>query len=263
MNAEMIIALINSAASLLALGVAYDLLFSNASINTRLKSIAFGIVIGLIGIVLMLNPWEYSPGLFYDTRSILLSIAALFFGVIPAVIGAVIMSSYRLHLGGIGTLPGIVLIVGSVILGLLWRKYHSKLQKLLGRFELYVFGIVVHLFMLACTLLLPWPYAFEILRIISLPIMVIYPIGTILLGSILNNQFSRKRSQEELKGFIDNVPVGIFRISEDKVIQTNPEMARILGLSTPDQVISYMEKIREQLYVDPNHSKEIVSQIRK
>jgi len=93
--------------------------------------------------------------------------------------------------------------------------------------------------------------------------MVIYPIGTILLGSILNNQFSRKRSQEELKGFIDNVPVGIFRISEDKVIQTNPEMARILGLSTPDQVISYMEKIREQLYVDPNHSKEIVSQIRK
>ena len=57
MDAEMIIALIDNAALLLALGVAYDILFSNTNINTHLKSILFGIIIGLIGIALMLNPW--------------------------------------------------------------------------------------------------------------------------------------------------------------------------------------------------------------
>ncbi|WP_370573056.1 PAS domain S-box protein [Methanomethylovorans sp.] len=271
MDAEMIIALINNAALLLALGVAYDILFSNANINTRLKSIVFGMIIGLIGIALMLNPWELSFGLFFDTRSILLSITSLFFGFIPAVIGALIIGSYRLYLGGAGVVMGVSVIACSVIIGLLWRRYHNRLQKVLGRFDLYIFGILVHIFMLICALLLPWPFAFEVIKYISLPVMLIYPIGTVLLGSILNNQLSRKRTQDELKenearlqNFIDNVPVGMFSISsEGKVIQTNTEMAHILGLSTPDQVISYMENKREQLYVDPKTSEEIATQIRK
>ncbi len=256
MDAEMIIALINNAALLLALGVAYDILFSNANINTRLKSIVFGMIIGLIGIALMLNPWELSFGLFFDTRSILLSITSLFFGFIPAVIGALIIGSYRLYLGGAGVVMGVSVIACSVIIGLLWRRYHNRLQKVLGRFDLYIFGILVHIFMLICALLLPWPFAFEVIKYISLPVMLIYPIGTVLLGSILNNQLSRKRTQDELKenearlqNFIDNVPVGMFSISsEGKVIQTNTEMAYILGLSTPDKVISYMDNKREHLY---------------
>ncbi len=269
MDAEMVIALIDNAALLLALGVAYDILFSNTNINTRLKSIIFGIITGLIGIALMLNPWELSFGLFFDTRSILLSITGLFFGFIPAVIGALIIGAYRLYLGGIGAVMGISVITGCVIIGLLWRKYHNRLQKILGKFDLFIFGILVHVFMLTCTLLLPWPFAFEVIKYVSLPVMLIYPIGTVLLGSILNNQLSRKRTQDKLKeneeklqNFIDNVPFGMFRInSERKVIQTNPEMAQILGLNTSDQVISYMENIEEQLYVDQKHSEKIVTQI--
>ncbi|WP_321419943.1 PAS domain S-box protein [uncultured Methanomethylovorans sp.] len=271
MDAEMIIALINNAALLLALGVAYDILFSNANINTHLKSILFGIIIGLIGIALMLSPWELSFGLFFDTRSILLSITGLFFGFIPAIIAALIIGAYRLYLGGIGAVMGVSVITGCVIIGLLWRRYHNKLQKILGRFDLFIFGILVHVFMLTCTLLLPWPFAFEVIKYISLPVMLIYPIGTVLLGSILNNQLSRKRTQDELKekeaklqNFIDNVPVGMFRISsERKVIQTNPEMAQILGLNTPDEVISYLENTEEQLYVDQKRSEKIVTQIEK
>ena len=237
MDTEMIITLINNAALLLALGVAYDILFSNANIDTRLKSIIFGIIIGLIGIALMLNPWELSFGLFFDTRSILLSITGLFFGFIPVVIGALIIASYRIYLGGVGVVMGVSVIGSSVIIGLLWRRYHYRIQKALGRFDLYIFGVLVHIFMLICTLLLPWPFAFEVIKYISLPVMLIYPAGTVLLGSILNNQLSRKRTQDELKenetklqNFIDNVPVGMFRISsEGKVVQTNPEMAHILG----------------------------------
>ncbi|MBC7086560.1 MAG: PAS domain S-box protein [Methanomethylovorans sp.] len=237
----------------------------------RLKSIATGVIIGIIGITLMLNPWELYPGLFYDTRSILLSIAGLFFGFIPAIIGAFIASSYRLYLGGIGAVTGITVIWCSVILGLLWRQFHERLLKIFGNFDLYVFGILVHIVMLMCMLLLPWPYAFEVIKNISIPVMLVYPIGTVLLGSLLNNQLSYKKTQETLKenevllrNFIDNVPVGMFRISsEGKVIQVNSEMVHILGLKTSEEAIDYLENIGEKIFVNSVYREEIITRIQR
>jgi PAS domain S-box-containing protein len=271
MNVEMLISLINNAALLLAIGVLYEVLFCKMNMKTCLKCVAAGIIIGLIGIALMLNPWELSPGLFFDTRTILLSIVALYFGFIPTVIGALIIISYRFYVGGVGMTVGIATTVSSVILGLLWRKFHERFQKLFGMFDLYFFGILVHIVMLICVLLLPWPFAFEVLSNISFPIMLIYPIGTVLLGSLLKNQLSRKESQAALKenetklqNFIDNIPVGMFRISsEKKVIQTNPEMAHILGMNTPEQAIIYFENMGERLYVDPNKYKELLNILKK
>jgi PAS domain S-box len=267
MNTDMLIALVNNAALLLAIGVLYDVLFFNMDMNTRLKSVAVGIFIGIIGIALMLNPWELSPGIFFDTRTILLSVVGLFFGFIPTVVGAIIISYHRIYQGGIGATVGIATTMSSVILGLLWRRFNEKLQKLFGRFDLYIFGILVHIVMLVCMLLLPWPFAFEVISRISFPVMLIYPIGTVLLGTLLNNQLSRKgthaalkENEAKLQNFIDNIPVGMFRISsERKVIQTNPEMAHILGMDTPEQAISYFENIGDQLYVDPNSYKELLN----
>ncbi|WP_292467452.1 ATP-binding protein [Methanolobus sp.] len=267
MNAEILLALINNAALLLAIGVLYEVLFFNMDTNTRFKGIAAGIIIGLIGIALMLNPWELSPGLFFDTRTILLSIVGLFFGFIPAVVGALIISCYRLYEGGVGTIVGIATTVSSMTLGLLWRQFHDRFQKLFGKFDLYFFGILVHIVMLICILLLPWPFAFEVLSHISFPVMLIYPIGTVLLGSLLKNQLSRKETQvalkeneEKLQNFIDNVPVGIFRTSsEGKIVQVNPEMAHIVGQSTPEQAISYLQDMDENYYVDPNCRKELIN----
>ena len=267
MNTDILIALVNNAALLLAIGVLYEVIFFNMDMNTRLKSVVVGIFIGIIGIALMLNPWELSPGVFFDTRTILLSVVGLFFGFIPAVVGALIVSSHRIYQGGIGVTAGIATTVSSVILGLFWRHFHDKLQKLFGRFDLYIFGILVHIVMLVCMLLLPWPFAFEVISRISFPVMLIYPIGTVLLGTLLNNQLSRKRThaalrenEAKLQNFIDNIPVGMFRISSDrKVIQTNPEMAHILGTDTPEQAISYFENIGEELYVDPNSYKKLLN----
>lgn len=271
MNSEMLIPIINNAALLLAVAVLYDVFFSNIEMNTRLKSASAGILIGLIGIALMLNPRELAPGLFYDTRTILLSIVGLFFGFYPAVIGGLIVVSYRLSLGGVGAIVGVMTTVSSVILGLLWRQYHERFQQMFGRFDLYAFGVLVHLVMLACMLLLPWPYSLEVLNEISFPVMMIYPIGTVLLGSILKNQLTRKRNQVVLKeneaklqSFINSVPVGMFRKTSDgKMILTNPEMARILGRDTPEQTVSSLQDIREQLYADPMRRDELISTLKE
>ncbi|WP_342305879.1 ATP-binding protein [Methanolobus sp. ZRKC5] len=267
MNIEMLIALINNAALLLSLGVMYDVLFFDMHMNTRLRSTVAGIIIGLIGIALMLNPWELSPGIIFDTRSILLSIVGLFFGFTPAVIGAIIVGSYRLYEGGAGAVAGIAVTMSSVILGLLWRQFHESFKKLFSMFELYIFGIVIHIVMLMYMLLLPWQVGMEVLNHISFPVMLIYPIGTVLLGTLLNNQLFRKRTQDALKeneaklqNFIDNVPVGMFRTSsEGKNIQINPEMSRIVGLSKTEQIARHFQDIGEQLYIEPACSKEVVN----
>ena len=199
MNTGMVLSLINNAALLIVLVVIYDFIFFHVDINTRLKSVVTGIIIGIIGIAVMLNPWELSSGLFYDTRSILLSVVALFFGFVPAFIGALFVIFYRLYQGGVGAIVGTSVTLFSILIGLLWRHYHEKLQKFLGIFDLYVFGILVHVVMLICMLLLPWSYAFEVIRRISLPVMLIYPVGTVLLGSLLKDQMSRKETRIALE----------------------------------------------------------------
>ncbi|WP_094226686.1 PAS domain S-box protein [Methanolobus psychrotolerans] len=267
MNIEALLSLINNAALLLALVVLYDVLFFNMNINTRLKGAVIGIFIGMIGIALMLNPWELSSGIFFDTRSILLSITALFFGLIPAVIAAVIVGFYRFYEGGAGAWPGIAVIASSVIIGLLWRHFHDRFKKVFSWSELYILGILVHIAMLICMLLLPWSIAIEVLSNVSFPVMLVYPIGTVLLGSLLNNQNSRKKAYDiveenkvKLQSFIDNVPVGIFRTtSKGKMIQANPEMAKIVGLRTSEEAVAYFQDIGTQLYVNPDRRNEFLN----
>ncbi|MBN2109475.1 MAG: hypothetical protein JW705_00090, partial [Methanosarcinaceae archaeon] len=240
MNAELLISLVNNAALLLTIGVLYEVLFFNIEMNTRLKSIVAGIFIGMIGITLMLNPWELSPGLFYDTRSILLSIVALFFGFIPAVVGALIGISHRLYQGGVGAVVGTAVTVFSVILGLLWRRHHERLHKLFSVLELYVFGILVHVLMLICMLLLPWSYAFEVIRSISLGVMLIYLAGTVLLGSLLKNQLSRKKTQNALKQ------------AERKYRQACTVLQKVIE-SPKDVVIFALDRDYKYLVFNKNH----------
>lgn len=271
MNTEILFFLINNTALLLALVVLYDVLFFNVDMNTRLKSVATGIIIGFIGIFLMLNSLELLPGIFLDVRVILLSIAGFFFGFVPTVIGALIIISYRIYWGGSGVVAGITITIISVILGLLWRRFHEKLQNLFGRFDLYILGLLNFMIMLFNRLLFPSTLTSEAQKLSIIPLLFIFPIGTVLLGTLLKNQLSRKNTQDALRenetmlrNFIDNVPVGMFRISsERKVIQTNPKMAHILGLNTPEQAISYFQDMRDQIYVDPKNPTEITTTIQK
>ncbi len=198
MNIEMLMPLVNNAALLLTIGVLYNIFFYNVDMSIRWKGVVSGIAVGLVGIALMLNPWELYPGLFYDTRSILVSIVALFFGAIPAVIGSLMIIFYRLYQGGAGAIVGVSVVLCSLILGLLWRRGHARLKGVLGSSDLYVFGLLVHVFMLLCMLLLPWPHAFEVLRHIALPVMLLYPAGTVLLGTLLENTLFLKRTRDEL-----------------------------------------------------------------
>lgn len=94
-------------------------------------SILHGLIVGGIGIVLMLSAVELSPGLIFDTRSILISVTAIFYGVIPTGIAVLIISAYRIVIGGTGAVMGVLVTLLTAATGLIWKKF--RLEKIIKR----------------------------------------------------------------------------------------------------------------------------------
>src|SRR6056297_1293509 len=116
-----IIGLVNNAALLLALVLIYDMLdFRLHGENSLSQQIVSGLLLGAIGVAIMLNPWDFGQGIIFDTRSVLLCISGFFFGTLPAVIAVLSTATFRVFMGGAGTLTGVVVIVSSGAIGLGW-----------------------------------------------------------------------------------------------------------------------------------------------
>ena len=158
-----------------------------------------GIALGLVGIALMLNPMKFAPGLIFDTRTVLISLAGLFFGYIPTIIAVVIAAVFRVSQAGPGVYMGVATIASAALLGCLWhRRLKDKLGQITFR-DFYLFGVIVHLAMLACCIFLPQEIAFNVLKKIALPVLIIYPLATVLMGILLAGQYRRYKTQIALQ----------------------------------------------------------------
>jgi PAS domain S-box-containing protein len=162
------------------------------------RKLLFGLLLGLISMAVMLTPWQLFPGIRIDTRSVLLGISGLFFGPVPTLIAMCIAIGFRISLGGAGTLAGVLIILESGLIGMAWRRLRKAPLSGFRWFELYAIGILIHLVMLACIYALPLETAIQVLSAITLPVMVLFPVGTALLGVLLRNRLRRQKMFEEL-----------------------------------------------------------------
>lgn len=188
MNRTITLAMINNAALLLALSIIYSIGYTIRFRHKKGLDIFNGLLISLVGIAIMSFSYAHAEGLVFDTRSILICVTAVVFGAIPASIAAGMTIIYRLIIGGMGTLIGCTVIIVSLVLGLLFKRFFSVKRSKFRWLKLYGFGIVVHLGMLACMLLLPRHEIREILLQISLPVLAVYPVGVALLALLLLRQ---------------------------------------------------------------------------
>lgn len=217
MTESIFFGLMRNSALLLALVVIFDLIAIRKALKLPvLRKILLGLLIGGIGLAIMNTPWVLVPGVVFDTRSVLLSISGIFFGLVPTIIAMAITSIYRLVIGGTAVWTGVLVILCSGALGIAFRYYRKKQIILLSWHELYLFGIVVHAVMLACMLIMPWETAQFTLRAISLPVMVIYPLGTALLGILMVNRLKRESVKDNLR-------------RNEAILNTTQHIARIGG----------------------------------
>lgn len=191
-----IIGLLNNTALLLALGVAFGTLLPRSD-NWPWKLVR-GFMLGFIAIGVMANPWQLAPGIIFDTRTILLSVGGMFLGIIPTTIAIIIAGLYRFHVGGIGTFTGISWIVASGLLGVGWVKFRRRPGYQLSVWDAYGFGLVVHVIMLLLMFSMPDALAVPILKKISLPVLLIFPVATVLLVKLLAGQELQFHNKNEL-----------------------------------------------------------------
>nr|WP_320025787.1 HD domain-containing phosphohydrolase [uncultured Acetobacterium sp.] len=251
MSSELIKDLIFNTALLLSISTVYNLFVIRFNSHKKWLNSLLGLFLGGVGILLMMNTFSFSNGIIFDTRSILISVSGMFLGYLPTIIATILISAYRISLGGAGAMTGVLVTVISAVIGLVWYKYRLpiilKKQKMVWP-ELYLFGLIVHLAMLVCMLTLPDQQAAAILGAITLPVLVIYPIGTLLLCLVMLQGLKNQESDKNLMESRENYKHLYYEY------QKKESLLRSLLDSIPDLVFYKDEK---SVYLGCNKSFEI------
>lgn len=189
----------HNAALLLALALLFDQVSLKWRINqTYLQKVVIGLVVGGIGILIMMSPLVGTSGVVVDAHSILLGISGLFFGSMSTIIAMVITAGLHVYMGSAGVVMSISVIMVTGTIGILWRRLFKRSPTRMSAREFYIFGMVVHIAMLLMTFTLPVQTALQILASISLPVLIIYPIGTMLLGMLMATRMRREMQVDKI-----------------------------------------------------------------
>lgn len=200
MEKSALVSLLQNAALLLTLVLLFDLITSKRKISRRIiVQVIIGIVIGTLGIGIMLAAFKLEPGIIFDTRSVLLSMSAVFFGLIPTIIAIIMTALFRMFQGGAAATVGILVIIATGSIGLIFRYFWKDKLIEISNKKFYLFGILNHIVMLAIMFVLPWESATNVIKNIGLPVLIIYPIVTTLVGMLLVNRLKREKLANSLK----------------------------------------------------------------
>ncbi|MCY7418822.1 MAG: histidine kinase [Chloroflexi bacterium] len=196
---------IQNAALLLAVTVLFDLVVDRfgAGIDRPgpLPAIATGLVLGAIGVSIMLTPFQLAPGLFFDARGVFLAAVGLFFGTVPTVLATACMIAFRIQKGGAGAPDAVAVLVVICVFALAWRRWRRGYLADISLRELWVLGLVSTLLLLVVVfvgvaLTVDATIAEAAIRTISLPMLVVEPVATALLGGLMANRLRARRLTE-------------------------------------------------------------------
>lgn len=206
MGTEFVRDLIINSAVLLALSVIYEIGFLLPQNLQFLRKYLNGLLIGVAVVAVMSVPFHMNsdPGIVFDTRSILLFSAGLVFGPVPAIFGAAIAAVFRAVTGGTGVYTGLAVIVTSTAMGILLRSWILASQRAERWFKCYLASLTNHVVMILCFFLIPMPTALTVIRAIVLPVLIIHPIVTVLLCSVLLHQIERNEAMIKISEDEDN-----------------------------------------------------------
>jgi len=249
------IALISNVALLLAMVLVYDIARTRPlRLGPRASLIFTGVDLGVIGLAVMLTPWTYAPGIVFDTRSVLVCISGLFFGPVPTFVVMLMTSALRVYQGGAATVTGVSVIWASGLLGLLWRSRLKRPLRSLTVRELLGLGYAVHITMLALMFLLPWETALNVMEHIALPVLTVYPAGTVALGILMVNRLQQeattdavRESEAQFRALSEQAAIGITKTEVDsgKYVFVNQSFADIVGYTREELLTMSFQSLTE------------------
>jgi diguanylate cyclase (GGDEF)-like protein/PAS domain S-box-containing protein len=253
MDKELFIHLIYNIAVLLTLALIYTAFQDKLKVGNFLYNILLGISTGIAGLLIMSTAVVLDSGAIFDARSILISVAGMFFGLVPTMIAGAMMILYRIVIGGAGMYAGILVILTTALIGLIWNRYrfqHILRVKNTYNAEFYLFGLVVHVDMLICMFAFPKDQVFSILGNIVLPVLILYPIATYLLCILLLSQYTRNdlifkltESEEKYRQIAENISDVIWTSDINfNVLYVSPSIEKLIGESKKVYITRSMEE---------------------
>lgn len=164
------------------------------------ESLSQGAIFGFASMMGMLHPLILAPGLIFDGRSVMISLAGLFFGPVAAAVAGAMALMLRVYQGGQGALMGALVIISSALIGV---AFHTRIKKSaeqkFAALEIFAMGIAVHVTMVLLMFTLPADKAISTVKLMGTPVLLAYPLATVLIGRILSESNERRKLTEELK----------------------------------------------------------------
>lgn len=201
------------------------------------QKVFLGVLVGIVTIVVMLPPWEVTPSINYDARSVIIMISGVFFGALPTAIAVIMAIIYRISEGGDTVFIGSSLIILSGIIALLWRmKYRQKLTELTF-INYYLIGFSSQVFLALLIYLVPKDFRDTVIQLIVLPTLILFPLTFALLAMFFMNRIKiqKKLSKGAHEDFIfrsqftlGNVGLAISTLDKNWV-KVNPKLCRMLN----------------------------------
>lgn len=229
MNASNLHLLLDNAALLIASTIFYQVSTYIKETYDQSSEVFDAFLFGIIGILIMSFPYVPSPGLYIDTRSILVGLIAYIFSKKTSHFLMISLILYRLILGGDGAFVGIIIILLSGLIGYLFRFIDLKYLRLYSILNFYLLGIIIHVIMTLCIMFMSnTNYAIAFMNSV-IPLLVIFPITTVVVGKLFIiqreqiNQLQLTRfAEKRFRSLFEQAQIGICYLETDgSFINTN------------------------------------------
>lgn len=194
----MFISLINNIAFLIALVAAGQVVISRSDKNPLNRRMLLGVLFGAVAVLGMANPVSFSPGVFFDGRSIVLSVVGVVGGGLAAAIAAGMAAIFRYQLGGVGAAVGVVVVLLSALFGVVVRRWLLRSGRPPRAMHYLLLGVVVQLMQLAAFTQVPNRSGYAFIEQAWWVLLLFYPFATMLLCLVFRNHEQQLLDQQTL-----------------------------------------------------------------
>lgn len=223
--------------------------------SERQQALLQGLLFGAATLIGMANPLVLGPGLIFDARSIMISLCALFFGPLAVSVTVTLALIYRIALGGVGLFTGVMVIVASAAWGLYFHRQWRRRDLPIHATRLLQLGLLVHVTELLLFLSLPAPLAWQTLQIVGVPILLAFPLLTLLMGKVLTSQDAEiqsvaalRKSEAQHRAILQTSMNGFWMADlQGRLLEVNQAYVRMSGYSVQELLgmqITVLEALR-------------------
>lgn len=258
----------------LAVLIALTYLYSQLQRRLRnrrhwIGSLNQGLLFGAIALLSMKIPIQISEGAFVDGRFVIVLLASPYAGWLAGLVAGAMVIAFRFYLGGTGLISGIGLTATAMIVGMLFASRFNIHTGRIGVKQLLFMGLAVTPPSLLWVFALPdMETALTVLSRLFLPVSLMYPLATLLLGLMLSYEHGRTHlldalteSERRYRDIVANVSDLIYRTDVDgRFTFVSPSIEDLLGYK-PDEVQGKL--FPEVFDADSDHWKKLQHRLKK